>query len=152
MSLLFRGEFWCRSRRFDCNTASLHQAMLIVYVSLFCSTLVCCYWCILILIMIPVVRWYFLIGPHKSAVVLFDRGYPSFGNVDSAIPIDVVGMKSYMDSLFDPTCVLVEVKINKLNLTPNRNMPRFVSVLWNHRGLSTSKPYVSGMFFYPFLY
>ena len=32
-------------------------------------------------------------GPHKSAVVLFDRGYPSFGNVDST---DVVGMKSYM--------------------------------------------------------
>ena len=37
-----------------------------------------------------------LIGPHKSAVVLFDRGYPSFGNVDSTIAIDVVGMKSYM--------------------------------------------------------
>ena len=35
-------------------------------------------------------------GPHKSAVVLFDRGYPSFGNVDSTIAIDVVGMKSYM--------------------------------------------------------
>ena len=35
---------------------------------------------------------------------MFDRGYPSFGIVDSAISIDVVGMKSYMDSLFDPTC------------------------------------------------
>ena len=28
-----------------------------------------------------------------------------------------------MDSLFDPTCVLVGVTINKLNLAPNRNMP-----------------------------
>ena len=68
-----------------------------------CSTLVRCYRCISILIIIPVVRWCSLIGPHKSAVVLFDRGYPSFGNVDSVIPIDVVRMKSYMDSLFDPT-------------------------------------------------
>ena len=55
-------------------------------------------------------------GPHKSAVVLFDRGYPSFEDVDSAIPIDVVGMKSDMDSLFDPTCVPVGVTINKLTL------------------------------------
>ena len=37
--------------------------------------------------MILVVRWCSLIGPDKSAVVLFDRGYPSFGNFDSAIPI-----------------------------------------------------------------
>ena len=103
-----------------------------------------------------VVRWYVaigafrssllfrcsLIGPHKSAaVVSFDRGYPSFGNFDSAIPINVVGMKSYMDSLFDPTCVPVGVTINKLNLAPNRNIPRFVSELRNRRGLSTSKPY-----------
>ena len=85
-----------------------------------------CYRCISILIILPVVRWCSLIGPHKSAVVLFDRGYPSFGNVDSAIPIDVVRMKSYMDSLFDPTCVSVGVTINNLNLTPNRNMPPFL--------------------------
>ena len=108
-----------------------------------CSTLVRCYRCISILIIIPVVRWCSLIGPHKSAVVLFDRGYPSFGNVDSAIPIDVVRMKSYMDSLFDPTCVSVGVTINNVNLTPNRNMPRFFIVLRNRRGLSTRKPYVS---------
>ena len=99
------------------------------------------------LIIIPVIKWCSLIGLHKSAVVLFDRGYPSFWRVNSAIPIDVVGMKSYMDSLFDLTCVLVGVMINKLNLDPNRNMPRFVSVLRNCRGLSTSEPYVSVMFF-----
>ena len=108
-----------------------------------CSTLVRCYRCISILIILPVVRWCSLIGPHKSAVVLFDRGYPSFGNVDSAIPIDVVRMKSHMDSLFDPTCVSVGVTINNVNLTPNRNMPRFFIVLRNRRGLSTRKPYVS---------
>ena len=79
--------------------------------------------------------------------MLFDRGYPSFWNVDSAISIGVVRMKSYMDSLFKPTCVPVGVTINKLNLAPNRNMSRFVSVLRNRRGLRTSKPYVSVMFF-----
>ena len=79
-----------------------------------CSTLVRCYWCISILIIIPIVRWCSLVGPHKSALVLFDRGYPSFGNVDFAIPIYVIGMRSCMDSLFNPTCVPLGVTINKL--------------------------------------
>ena len=137
---------------------------LIVYLSLF-SMLVCCYWCILILIIILVVRWCFLIGPHKLAVVLFDGGYPSFWNVDSAISIDVVGMKSYMDSLFDLMCesgrsryinlTLLQIGICPVSLAcfsmrervkehdrdirfaPKRNMPRFVSVLRNRRGLGT---------------
>ena len=39
--------------------------------------------------------------------MLFDREYPSFGNFDSTISIDVVEMKSFMDSLYDPTCVPV---------------------------------------------
>ena len=122
----------------------------IVYVSLFVARLVRCCWCISILIIIPVVRWYSFIGPQWSAVVLFDLGYSSLGNFDSIIPIDVVRMKSYMDSLFDPTCILLRVMINKLNLAPSRNMPRFVSVLRNHRGLSWSKPFISVMLFYPF--
>ena len=37
--------------------------------------------------------------------MLFDREYPSFVNFDSTISTDVVEMKSYMDSLFNPTCV-----------------------------------------------
>ena len=83
-----------------------------------------CYWCISILIIIPVVRCCSLTGPLKSVVGLFDRGYPSFGNVDSAIPIDVVGMKTYMDSLFDPTSVPVGVTINKLNFVN----PKYVNI------------------------
>ena len=62
------------------------------------------------------------------AVVLFDRGYPSFGNFDSSIPTDVLRVKSYMDSLFDPMFTSLRVTINKLNLAPNRNMPRFVTM------------------------
>ena len=113
-----------------------------------CSKLVHCHWCISILIIIPVVRWFSLIGPHWLAVVLFDHGYPSFGNFDSTIPINVVEMKSYMDSLIDlsPYMCTSGVMINKLNLAPNRNMPHFVSMLRNH---STRKLYVSVMFLYP---
>ena len=32
--------------------------------------------------------------------------------------IDVIRMKSYLDSLFDPTCVSVRVTIDKLDLIP----------------------------------
>ena len=78
-----------------------------------------------ILIIIPVVRCCSLTGPLKSVVALFDRGYPSFGNVDSAIPIDVVGMKTYMDSLFDPTSVPVGITINKLNIAPKKEYAPF---------------------------
>ena len=62
-------------------------------------------------------------GPHKSAVVLFDRGYPSFGNVDSTIAIDVVGMKSYM---------FLKTKCMRLHTTL-RHSPfiRFFNLLWN---------------------
>ena len=96
-----------------------------------------CYWCISILIIIPTIRCCSLTGPFCgwSAVVFSDRRYPSFWNFDSAISIDVIRMKSYMDSLFDPTCVPVRVTINKLNFFPNRKMSRFVSVFRNCGGL-----------------
>ena len=112
-----------------------------------------CYWCISILIIMPIIRCCSLTGPFCSwsAVVLSDCRYPSFWNFDSAISIDVIRMKSYMDSLFDPTCVPVRVTINKLNFFPNRRMPRFVSVFRNCGGLCTSKPYISVVFFYPVL-
>ena len=119
-----------------------------------CSMMVRCYWCISILIIILTIRCCSLTGPLRgwSAVVLSDRRYPRFRKFDSTISIDVIKMKSYMDSLFDPTCVPVRVTINKLNFFSNRKMPRFVSVLQNCGSLRTSKPYISVVFFYPFLY
>ena len=39
--------------------------------------------------------------------MLFDREYPRLVNFDSTISTDVVEMKPYMDSLFNPTCVPV---------------------------------------------
>ena len=90
-----------------------------------------CYWCISILIIIPTIRCCSLTGPlcGWSAVVLSDRRYSSFWNFDSTISVDVLRMKSYMDSLLDPTCVSVRITINKLNFFPNRKMPRFVKML-----------------------
>ena len=110
-------------------------------------------WCISILIIIPTIRCCTLTGPLCGclAVVLFYRRYPSFRNFDSTISIVVIRMKSYMDSLFDPTCVPVRVTINKLNFFPSRKMPCFVCVLRNCRGLHTSKPYISAVFFFPVL-
>ena len=138
---------WCWSRRFHCNTASLHQAMrLIVYVSLFVAR-----WLAATMLVHFDPHYYSgrqVVFLHRSALI--GCGYPSFGNFDSTIPIDVFGMKSYINILFDLTCAPVRVTINKINLAPNRNMPRFVSVLRNRRGLSTSKPCVSVIFFYPF--
>ncbi|KAL9985752.1 hypothetical protein ACROYT_G008193 [Oculina patagonica] len=37
--------------------------------------------------------------------MLSDRRYPCFSNFNSAISIDVIRVKSYLDSLFDPACV-----------------------------------------------
>jgi len=67
---------------------------------------------ILVLIIIPTIRCCSLTGPlcGRSAVVLFDRRYPSFRNFDSTISIDVIRIKSYMDSLFDSACVPKKLK------------------------------------------
>ena len=43
----------------------------------------------------------------------FYRGHPRFWNFYSTIPVDVVRVKSYMNCLFDPTCVLMRVTIKK---------------------------------------
>ena len=60
-------------------------------------------------------------GPlsHGSPVVVFlDRGDPRFWNFYSSIPVDVVGVKSCMNSLFDPARVVIRVTINKLYFVP----------------------------------
>ena len=139
-------NFWCWSRRFDCNTASFHQAMRSI-----------------------VARWYAALGAFRSSLLfrLLD-GVPSYVLINRlfcclivdiqasgmSIPLSLLMLVGWsliwMASLTLRTCVPVGVTINKLNLAPTRNMPRFVSVLRNRRGLSTSKSYVSVMFFYPF--
>ena len=100
-----------------------------------CSTLVRCYWCISILIIIPNLWRCSLIGLHSNwpPVVLSDCRYPCFRNFDSTISIDVIWMKSYMDSFLDPLCVPVRVTINKLNFVPNGTRNN-----WPHHLMKTS--------------
>ena len=55
---------------------------------------------------------------ERLLCLLSDRRHPCFRNFDSVVSIDVIRMKSYLDSLFDPTCVSVRVTIDKLDLIP----------------------------------
>ena len=67
--------------------------------------LVRCHWCISIPIIIPTNRLADLIRPlfvnDRPAVVLLDCRHPRFGNFDSAVSIDVIWMKSYVDGFFN---------------------------------------------------
>ena len=65
----------------------------------------------------------------SSPVVFFDRGHPRFWNFNSTIPVDVVRVKSYVNRLFDPTCVPMWITINKLYLVPKRIVSGVVGVL-----------------------
>ena len=72
--------------------------------------------------------------------MLSDRRYPSFRNFDSTISIDVIRMESYMDSLFNPTCVPVRVTINKFNSYTTMNSKH----IFNDNCLSTCTYYHDG--------
>ena len=79
-----------------------------------------------------------LSGPllYRSPVVVFlDRGYPCFRNFNSTIPVDVVRVKSYVNSFLDPTCVPVRISINKLDLILDRIVAGLVGVFRNGGGL-----------------
>ena len=66
----------------------------------------------------------------RTPVVVFsDRGHPRFWNFYSTIPVDVVRVKSYMNCLFDPTCVVMRVTINKLYFVPEWLVSGIVGVL-----------------------
>ena len=48
-------------------------------------------------------------------------------NFYSIIPVDVVRVKTHVNRLFDPACVLMRITINKLSFVPKR----FVSSVVN---------------------
>ena len=66
---------------------------------------------------------------YSPVVVFFDRGDPRFWNFYSTIPVDVVRVTSYMNCLFDPTCVVMRVTINKLYFVPEWLVSGVVGVL-----------------------
>ena len=70
---------------------------------------------------------------HGSPVVVFlaDRGHSLqfLWNFNFTVPIDVIRVKSYVNCLFDPTCVVMRITINKLNFVPEWLMSGVVVVL-----------------------
>ena len=74
--------------------------------------------------------------------MFLDRRHLRFGNFNSAVPVDAVRVKSYVESFLDPTGVPVRVSINKLYLVPKRIMAGLVGVLRNGGGLGTGESYV----------
>ena len=55
-------------------------------------------------ILVVVTRGCCLGGLHWYGV-LFDRGHPRLWNFNPAILVDVVRVESYVNNLFNPTCV-----------------------------------------------
>jgi len=75
-----------------------------------------------------------LSGPllYRSPVVVFlDRGHPCFRNFNSIIPVDVIRVKSYVNSFLDLTCVPVRISIDKLGLISDRIVTGLVGVFRN---------------------
>ena len=62
-------------------------------------------------------------------VVFFDRGHPCFTNFYRTVPVDVLRVKYYVNSLLDPSSVQVRITINKINLIPKRLVSGVVGVL-----------------------
>ena len=67
--------------------------------------------------------------------MFLDRGYPRSVHFNSAIPVGVISVKSYVDSFLDPTGLPVRVSINKLYFVPKRIMTGLVGMLRNGGGL-----------------
>jgi len=84
--------------------------------------------------------------------VYFDRGHPCFRNFNSTIPVDIIRVKSYVNSFLDPMRVPVRISINKLELIPDRIMASLVGVFRNGRGLGMGESYIPVMFFDPLLH
>ena len=96
-----------------------------------------------------------LSGPllyRSLVVVFFDRGNPCFRNFNSTIPVDVIRVKSYVNSFLDPTCVPLRISINKLDLIPDRIVAGLVGVFRNGGGLGTGESYIPVLFCDPVLH
>ena len=90
--------------------------------------------------------------PRWSVVVPFSccvsvSWASTFGNFNSAIPVDVIRVKSCVNSFLDPSGVPVRVSINKLYLIPKRVMAGLVGVLRNGGGMGTGESHIPVVFF-----
>ena len=63
--------------------------------------------------------------------MLSDCRHSSFRNLNSTVPVDVVSVKSYVDSLLNCLRVPVRVSVNKLNFVPEQRMPGLIGMFRN---------------------
>ena len=63
--------------------------------------------------------------------MLSDHRHSHFRNLNSTVPVDVVKVKSYVNSLFNSMRVSVRVLVNKLNLDPESIMPGHIGIFRN---------------------
>ena len=83
---------------------------------------------------------------------VFDRGHPCFRNFNSVIAVNVIKMKSHVNSFLDPTCEPVRISITTIDLVPSRSAAGLVGVFRNGGGLATGKSYIPVVFFDPLLH
>ena len=88
-----------------------------------------------------------------TAVMLSNCSNLRFRNLNSTVPVDVVRVKSYVNSLYNSTRVPVRVSVNKLNFIPERIISGLTGgVLRNGRSLSPWKPYIPIVLLNPFMH
>jgi len=84
--------------------------------------------------------------------MLSDCSNLRFRNLNSTVPVDVVRVKSYVNSLYNSTRVPVRVSVKKLTFIPERIMPGLTGgVFRNGRSLSPWKPYIPIVLLNPFM-
>ena len=75
---------------------------------------------------------------HQVSIILFVRRYPHHYNFNTTILVDIVGVKSFGNTLLNPPCVPIRVSINKRLSVPLQIVPGRITVL----SLFSSKPCV----------
>ena len=73
-------------------------------------------------------------GPKASTGTLTAEGYihgrhTAHWNFNPTIPVDVIKVKTFVNGLFNPSCVPMQVSINKLNFVPERKVAGGITVL-----------------------
>ena len=86
---------------------------------------------------------------RSPVVVYFDNDHSCFTKFNSTIPVDIIGVKSYVKSFLDPTRIPVRISINKLDLVRDSLVAGLVGVFRNGGGLGTGESYIPVVFFDP---
>ena len=80
--------------------------------------------------------------PLQFTLVAISCYHPCFWNLNSSVPVDVVRVKSCVNSLFNSMRVPVRVLVNKLIFVPERIILGLIGMFWSGRSLSSWKPYI----------